>query len=320
MKPRVSVVVPTFRRPDGLTRALHSIKNQLLQPDEVIVVDDNRPGDSYQRDSLAAARAVGIHELQYMFTGGARGGGAARNVGIERSSGELIAFLDDDDEWLPAKLDRQLALFASVSPAVGAVYCGHWLVDTEIGTSVAVEPTLCGNIREALLQGKSPATTSAFVLRRDVLESVGAFDESLSSLQDYDLWIRVSKNWEFDFVADPLIRFIQHSGSRTSIDIERRKKGLFKVLRKMEEQGLCQNRIRRLRRHFMASAYWKAAVDAIMKNRRLLALRMTFRSVGIQPTDVRKYKYLLLSLTGRVVLKRCREVYENARSRWNRKL
>jgi len=101
--PKVSVVIPTCNRPDLLPRAIKSVLAQTYQDFEIIVVDDGR-----EKSSENVVAGIGDARLKYIKQTDKKGGSAARNTGIKAAAGDFIAFLDDDDEWLPEKLDKQV--------------------------------------------------------------------------------------------------------------------------------------------------------------------------------------------------------------------
>ena len=194
--PLVSVVIPTYNRADLVPRAIHSVLAQSYAPVEVIVVDDA------STDGTATVMA-GITDprVTYIRCSANRGVSAAKNIGVRASKGELLAFLDDDDVWLPGKLEKQVLLFGS--PEVGLVYCGIEVVDREGKRLGAYRPYKRGLIYEALLF-KNYLHTSAVVVRRSCLEAGHLFDEGLIAFEDYDLWLRIAETWSVDYVPDAL--------------------------------------------------------------------------------------------------------------------
>lgn len=117
--PLVSVVIPTYNRAEFLPRAVESVLRQTVDDFELIVVDD-----ASTDDTEAVVERFDDPRVEYVRHGTNRGGSAARNTGIERSSGEYIAFLDSDDEWYPRKLERQVEELRSRSDEWVATYCG----------------------------------------------------------------------------------------------------------------------------------------------------------------------------------------------------
>lgn len=259
----VSVIIPTHNRAHMLTRALDSVIRQTI-PAEVIVVDD-ASSDHTPRvlEEYPAVRMLRSHENV--------GGAAARNLGVAHSTGQLIAFLDSDDEWLPDKLERQVPLFDD-RPELGAVYCRHFGQDDLTGVRSEQHPVLHrGWIRPSLLSGYCPHTTSLFVVRRQAFESVGGFDEGLAGFQDTDLWIRMSESWEFDAVDQPLVIVHSHEGPRVTTDPSRRAAAVDAFLDKwgaeMEDVIGVQG-VERFRRNKLAVAHGAKVLGLVQEGRR----------------------------------------------------
>ncbi|MBE9004344.1 glycosyltransferase family 2 protein [Fortiea sp. LEGE XX443] len=199
--PSVTVVIPTFNRSHLLPRAIYSILAQTFSDFELIIVDDGSTDNT-------AEVVKGFTDPRIIFLPLDKnyGGSYARNQGIKAACTELIAFLDSDDEWLPEKLELQIArLQASDDPQAAVVYClGYECVEErkKIPNLVLHE----GDVFDHLLRGWLPPTTSLFMVKRSALLEVGGFDESLLSFQDYDLWLSLAAaNKHFLAVDKPLI-------------------------------------------------------------------------------------------------------------------
>ncbi len=207
--PRVSVVIPTHNRAALVVRAIRSVLAQTVSDVEVIVVDDASPDDT-------PAAVAQIDDPRLKFVRLAKNGHQAHaaNVGIAQARGEFVAFLDDDDEWLPNKLEAQLARLSEV-PDASAVYCRCF-----VQTSEGLRPPRPraglpeGDITDSLLRRSIVMTPSAYLVRRSVLLEVGGFDESIVHTLDIDLWLRMSQaGHHFAIVPEPL--FIYHAESET---------------------------------------------------------------------------------------------------------
>ena len=117
----VSIIIPTFRRPDFLRRALSSVARQTVRDFEVVVVDDGSPEESdYQKVAREFEKI--FKEFFYIRNANNLGANASRNIGIRNSHYDLLAFLDDDDEWMPTKIERQLSAFRNADNSIGIVY------------------------------------------------------------------------------------------------------------------------------------------------------------------------------------------------------
>ena len=200
--PRVSVIVPTYNRLNTLKRAIQSVLDQTCQDFEIIVVDD---ASTESPEKLV--HFFKDSRIRYFRHPKNKGANAARNTGINCASGEYIAFLDSDDEWLPEKLECQLKSFNILPEQVGVHYAGLTAISSE-GTVVGHRtPLASGDILSKLLTGNCVGPLSTVMVRRSALEYSGLFDEKLSSSQDWDLYIRIAKHHHFSFTAKPMIKY-----------------------------------------------------------------------------------------------------------------
>jgi glycosyltransferase involved in cell wall biosynthesis len=201
--PLVSVVVPTYDRPEYLVEAVESVLAQSYDPVELVVVDDHSPvpastalGD-LDTDALAAFRCL-RHEEN-------RGANAARNTGIEAATGEFVSFLDDDDGWDPTFLSQAVETFERADGDVGLVYAGARIVDDDgraIRTSI---PGVRGDVTEALARGEQIGSYSRVVVRADVIRRAGRPDERFPGWQDKEWYFRLSEHCAFETVEEPLV-------------------------------------------------------------------------------------------------------------------
>jgi len=218
--PSVSVVLPTRDRPTFLLQAVDSVLAQQAPAAELLLVDDGHEGAAEAvANRLGGRPGPAIRVLP----GPRRGPGAARNVGIQAACGELIAFLDDDDLWLPEKLAWQVAWFVS-RPTLGAL--GTEFARAENPNAFTRHPPRRpGRLRRvsrgALLRGNRLATSSV-VVRRRCFEECGGFDESLPLAQDWEMWLRIAARWEVSVVAAPLAIYRLHGAQRSRSQAEMR--------------------------------------------------------------------------------------------------
>lgn len=197
-KPAVSVIVPTFNRANTLPRALSSILGQSLPPAEIIVVDDG------STDNTAALLSQHYPAVQVLHQPN-RGVSAARNAGISRARGEWIALLDSDDEWLPHKLEVQLAELLA-APQYRVCHTEEiWIRNGKRVNAMKKHAKAGGWIFQRCLPlcAMSP---SSVLIHHSIFETVGMFDETLPACEDYDLWLRTTSRYPVLFVEEPLIR------------------------------------------------------------------------------------------------------------------
>jgi glycosyltransferase involved in cell wall biosynthesis len=176
---------------------------------EVIVVDDGSTDDLERelQDFIPPARVIRRPN---------GGPAAARNLGVASSSGELIAFLDSDDEWLPRKLERQIALYDPRRPDFLCHTDEIWVRNGRVVRQKARHRKQGGRFFERALE-LCLISPSACVISRSLFESVGGFDESLPAAEDYDLWLRVLARMPVDFVPEALT--IKHGGRPDQLSV-----------------------------------------------------------------------------------------------------
>lgn len=207
----VSIIVPTHNRSAMLLRALASALQQTHECFEILVIDDGSTDDTAQ-----AVAAIGDSRIRYLRNQHAAGACAARNRGIDASHGAFVAFLDDDDEWLPRKLALQLACFAAAGPEVALVYGGSAVVSASTGRVVHTVIPARTHAHYSDYFGEITFTTSVVLIRRSALEADCYFDETLPGAQDRDLWIRLAKRFDFDFVPEVLVKRYIHGDQITA--------------------------------------------------------------------------------------------------------
>ena len=195
----ISVVIPVYNRRQWIGRAVRSVLEQSWAEREVIVVDDasddGTPGE--------VAREFGD---QVRLEVAARNGGvsAARNAGMALARGEWLAFLDSDDEWLPAKLEKQMA--ALEGTGLGICHTEEIWIRRGVRVNQHKHHQKYGGdifLRALALCLMSP---SAIVIHRDLFRQVGNWDESYPACEDYELFLRLTARHEVVFIDEPLIR------------------------------------------------------------------------------------------------------------------
>ena len=196
-KPLVSVIIPTYNRSGMVQEAIDSVLDQDFTDYELIVVDDGS-GDSTPTILAGYGRAITV--LHQSNTGVS----AARNHGMAAASGQLIAFLDSDDLWLPRKLATQVKFFKDHPDAVINQTQERW-----IRNGVRVNPRQRHHKFSGMIFEPSLAlclvSPSAVMLKKSLFDDVGVFDEQLPACEDYDLWLRISCRYPVHLIDTPLI-------------------------------------------------------------------------------------------------------------------
>ena len=203
MTPLVSVIIPTYNAETTIVRALDSVFAQTYRNLEITVVDDDSSDKT--RSLVDAYCSYGVKLLTLDIQQGA---GAARNLGIKSTNGEFIAFLDADDEWLPEKIEKQVAALAA-APDMSFIACAAVWVSDICSTTTLVnqdkQVIIGGDAWKALLAYSFVATPCVMV-RRSKLDVAGHFDTSFLLAEDQDLWIRLALRGDVGCLGEILVR------------------------------------------------------------------------------------------------------------------
>lgn len=196
--PKVSIVIPTYNRPDLLRRAVESALIQTYENIEIIVVDDH---SDYDLVSLRKEYPI----VKFYRNGKNRGGCYSRNRGIREASGEYINFLDDDDELFPKKIELQVKKFRDSSIKNLGFVTAH-TEDNRSGNTVIKKNLTSGDMYSRLLKKFAISGIETLLIKKECLLETGGFDDKLQSSQEYDLMIRLSEKYNVDYVDEILSR------------------------------------------------------------------------------------------------------------------
>ncbi len=196
----MSVIIPTYNREPLVQEAVASVLAQGYPALEILVVDDGSTDNTVSR---VGALGPPIHVIPIRHSGRP---GLVRNVGLREAHGELIAFLDSDDLWLPGKLKRQIDYLAA-HPDMAVVYTNELVEDR--GQRMKWTRFDKDTPRTRMFfhgGGASPCVqASSVLLRREVLETVGLFHEGLSRYEGVELWGRISERYALGIIEEPLV-------------------------------------------------------------------------------------------------------------------
>lgn len=212
MSPTVSIVIPAYNRADSIRRAVESVLRQTWQDFELLIVDD-----CSSDETIAEVKKMDDPRIRLLSTPQNMGPSGARNVGIKAAVGDWVAFQDSDDEWLPEKLELQMARLLAPEATHIAAYCGMIAVGSATSEDAGAtgraqtkyipnsdQTNVEGDILHALLTA-SLVSTQTLIARRDMLDKVDGFDEILPSLVDWDCVLRLAQLGTFAFVDTPLV-------------------------------------------------------------------------------------------------------------------
>lgn len=209
----IDVIIPVYNGAKFVFEAINSAATQTLPPKSIIVVDDG----STDETPAVIKQYRGAIPLKYIRQEN-RGLSAARNAGWRHSQAEFVVFLDADDIWQPEKLGAQVEIQQrSAVPDLQLVYCGYHHID-QSGKPITIpglpiiHPTLRGRVfNELLPKNIISGSGSAVLVRRNTLEQLSGFDESLRALEDWDMWLRIAQIGGIDFVDQDLVGIRTHA-------------------------------------------------------------------------------------------------------------
>ena len=207
MKLSISVIIPTLNRVNLLKRALRSVLNQTLPPDEIIVIDNGSTDDTKNmiNDNFQNIKYYYLHD---------KGVSKARNLGIKNSNSEWLSFLDSDDEWHRKKLEKQIN-FIKYNSKCKFVHSNEvWLRNGIHLNQLKKHKKKGGNIFKNCLK-MCCISPSSVILKKNIFYDYGFFDESFKVCEDYEMWLRISAKEEICFLEDKLL--IKHGGHKDQL-------------------------------------------------------------------------------------------------------
>ncbi|PLY07524.1 MAG: glycosyl transferase [Arcobacter sp.] len=204
---KISVIIPTYNRANFLLSAINSIKSQTYRIDEIIVVDDGSSDNTKE--------VLKNQNIKYIFQEN-KGVSSARNRGIKESKNDWIAFLDSDDIWEKEKIEKHI----NIHKTNQNIFCSYtdetW---NRNGKTIKLkpyqekeEPTFLNSLRLCKIG------VSTFFCHKNIFEKVGYFDEELLVCEDYDLWLRILKDYEIKYINEKLT--LKKAGHKNQLSFE----------------------------------------------------------------------------------------------------
>ena len=297
--PKVSVIIPTHNRDEFLGSTIASVLSQTYSDFEIIVVDDNSGDRTHE-----VIKSIKDGRMKYIRHRDNMGPSAARNTAISSASGEYIAFLDDDDEWIPEKLQKQVELLDKCEPNICGVYSNRLVVDKLSNRIISTSPQakkLKGNLLYQLSIG-SPIHTSTVLIRKRCIEKVGLFDETMSYMEDRDFWIRLSLNWDFEYIDKPLTIAYVHKQGHLSESLEGQTTGREKLLERYNDL-FHKDRKTWSKLHLLQGAQY-CQLKNMKKGRKNI-----LKGIKIYPFNLKAYFHLFSSFLGINAYRRLRKSF-----------
>lgn len=285
----LSIVIPTYNRARLLSRALQSVFSQTFQNfGEVIVVDDfssDNTGLIVKQWQKKDDRVKYIRNLQN------QGVANSRNIGIKEAQGELIAFLDDDDEWLANKLEKQIKLFQD--PVVGFVSSSAWVVYGKKNKREYYRLSRFRFDKVSLLVHYPLLSESGKIYRKSALEEVGGFDSGILVVDDWDLVLRlVFSGYQFKFIDEPLYKhYITGENTSSPYNWRQCAAGRQSIFLKYKDYYLNNPRLYSQRLRYDGTFY-------ALRGEMSLARQCFWEGIKKHPLNLSNYLHLLASIAG----------------------
>jgi glycosyltransferase involved in cell wall biosynthesis len=281
--PIISIITPTFNRDHMIGNTIQSIQQQTFKEWELIVVDDastDRTCDVVNVHSKKDSR------IRYFKNENNKGSNASRNRGIAESEGELLTFIDDDDQLNPEKLKLQYE-YLNEFKHVGLVYCGFRYIDFNTKETIGIiRPKHRGNVFDLILKNNIIGSPTPLI-RRECFKKAGLFDEELKSCQDWDMWIRISKTENFGFI-DKVLSDVNIHGQQISGDLKAKIQG---------REVLIEKYYSFLKQRPIIFAYHLRKIGVLhsLNNSSGKAILSLIRSLTINPLNLTSITHLFLS-------------------------
>lgn len=285
--PSVAAVIPAYNSARLLPRCIGSALAQTVPLAEILVIDD---GSSDNPGAVVSQFPAPVRLIQQKNGGVA----VARNTGIRAASSTWIAFLDADDHWLPEKTERQLEC-AARHPEAAVIYSDATIVEidgTHVGSFLADKGPRSGNVYDRLLESFFILPSTALV-RRDVLVACGMFSETLRKMEDYDLWIRLAREYEFQLVPEALTLYERQPNS-SSKDVLGTAKSQCVLLKSLLDHDLNPVQMRKMRRR-LAGSLFDVAYELRRTNPRA-SIPFAWESLTTHPSRVKSWELMMKCL------------------------
>ena len=233
--PLISVIIPTFNCEKYIAQTIESVLKQTYRNFEIIVIDDG----STDNTKKVIEKFINSKKLRYIYQKNS-GQSTARNKGIDESSGEYIAFLDADDFWKSEKLEKQVDVLKNKK--IGICYTDVEFMDDKTGEII---PVYRNRKHNQLRRGKiykylvfyNFIPFAGIMVRKECIEKIGGFDKKIKMGDDWDLLLRLSVHYEFDYINEKLLLYRTGRKNQLSTKLEIRFKEQDKIIEKFFRQN-----------------------------------------------------------------------------------
>ncbi|MGC1392841.1 MAG: glycosyltransferase [Coleofasciculaceae cyanobacterium] len=289
--PTISVIIPVYNGEKTIKETIMSVLNQTFENFELIIINDGS-NDA----TLEIVQAIKDHKIK-VFSYQNSGLSASRNRGLTKAEGEFISFIDADDLWTPNKLELQLKALQDNPQAAVAYSWTDWIDQSGQFLRAGGHITVNGNAYEKLLIRDFIESGSNPLIKKQALDEVGDFDQSVTPPEDWDMWLRLAAKYEFITVEVPQILY-RISPNSASFDIEKMEAGSLKVIQRVFSQS---PELAHLKQKTLASRYnyltFKALGGHLNRKNGLTAARFLLQAVKYDLSLLGRTKIMLIILT-----------------------
>lgn len=291
--PLVSLILTTYERPELAKQAVKSMADQTYENTEIIIVEDSG------RKTIENWVRKKYEEITFIRHDQNKGLAAARNTGIDAASGKYVAFLDDDDEWLPKKTKKQVTKAEDLLPNrnLGVIYCGIKDVFEHKSHIEIRLPKNNGNLKKEIVNKGARTLSSSYLFLKEAIDDAGEFDESLPSSIDHDIWMSLATaGYSVEIIKEPLV-IKHHSDNREEItsNTEKRIVGVRKYTEKWKpvyQQWFGEAEGKRYAKEYFTDVVGRLAVKKLFNLRFNDALRAIIAVVKYNPRYLPVFFYL----------------------------
>ena len=282
--PTISAIITTFNRKDYCREAIKSVLAQTYKNFELIILDNSSKdgtGEVVKSFQDACIRYICHPQLNVA---------QARNLGWRSARGAYVAFLDDDDLWLPKKLESQIGKFENGGTDLALVYGGFYKIDKDGKRIGEFQPTVRGMVLEKLLKQDDYFTGSASnpLIRRDIIEKLGGYDDIVTTGEDWEFYLRLAQNYSVECIKEPVLEIRQHEGPRLG---DRLKEAAALEIQVMDRYKDIFDRDRKLRSFYLQKVGGKyCRIGEVRQGREYLR-----KAIWYNPTNVKVYAQYVLS-------------------------
>ena len=313
-QPKISVVIPVYNRAHLIGDTIESVLEQTYDNFEILVVDDGSTDDT---DSVVKSYGDSVRYIYQENMG--MGGAHARNTGIDAATGDFIAFLDSDDEWLPTKLNLQVQLLDDIKDIAWA-YCDAQVFEGGSGQTSYQQSNVYGvHIGDILIKLflQQFLMTSTIIARREVFDNLGNFWPTPKAT-DRDMWLRIASSYPIGYVPKSLVRYRLHPDRITDT---LRGEESYQASIIVVERAVLRNpeRLSPFKNQALAQSNIMSGMLLVRQGDAVKARGYFTQAIKLRPTNLRAYTYLLSTFFGKRIFDLSNNIRRSMRKRYRKR-